>query len=104
MILGIEKEAAVFLVAFLDGMLIALGYNAVRVFRRIIIHNLFWVSVEDILFWIMAGLYIFAEMIRVCAGSIRWYFVLGVLLGGISICMGARKLMKKYIDKPPKTR
>lgn len=104
MILGIEKEAAVFLVAFLDGIMIVLAYNAIRIFRRIIVHNVFWVSLEDILFWILAAIYIFTEMVRVCSGSIRWYFVLGIFLGAVSICVAGQKLLKKYIDKPKKKR
>ena len=104
MILGIEKEAAILLVAFLDGILITLAYNAIRIFRRIVVHNLFWISLEDILFCFLAAIYIFVEMVRVCAGSIRWYFVLGVFLGGIVVCAVTRKVVKKYIDKPKKTR
>lgn len=103
MILGIEKEAAIFVVAFLDGTLIALAYNAIRVFRRIIVHNTFWISLEDLVFWISVAVYVFFEIVRVCAGSIRWYFVLGVFLGGGCICTGIHKLLKKYIDKPQKT-
>lgn len=104
MILGIEKEAAIFLVALLDGIIVALAYHVIRIVRRIIIHNGFWISLEDIIFWILAAIYIYAEMGRVCAGSIRWYFVLGVFLGGTAICVGMQKLLKKYVDKPQKKR
>ena len=104
MILGIEKEVAIILVAFLDGALIALIYSAIQVFRRIIIHNLFWISIEDLLFWIVSAIYVFMEIVRACSGNIRWYFVLGILLGGISTGVGFRKLIKKYVDKPRKTR
>lgn len=102
--LGIEKELAIFLVAFLDGMLVVFTYSALRVFRRIIKHNLFWVSVEDIIFWVLMALYLFSEISRVCSGSIRWYFIVGVLLGGCSICYFVQKLIKKYIDNSRKTR
>lgn len=104
MILGIEREAAIFLVALLDGIIVTLVYQVIRIFRRIVIHNHFWISLEDIVFWLFAAIYIFTEIVRVCAGSIRWYFVLGVLGGCMTSCVGIQKLLKKYVDKPQKKR
>ena len=54
MILGIKKEVFAFLQSLLTGNIICLVYNALRVFRRILKHPLFWVSCEDIIFWIWA--------------------------------------------------
>ena len=81
--LGIEQELSVFLSALFTGNLICLVYSAFRVLRRIVKHSLLWISIEDSIFWIGSGIYLFAEIFRTCAGSIRWYFVLGVILGGL---------------------
>lgn len=102
--LGIEKEMAVFVVACLDGVLVALVYGAIRVFRRLIRHNLLWISAEDLFFWVGTGLFLFSELHRTCSGSIRWYFVLGIFLGGVSSSFFVEKVVKKYIDKSEKTR
>lgn len=99
MILGIEKELSVFLQAVLAGNLVCLVYCVVRVFRRIVNHNLFWISVEDFIFWIGTGLYLFLTIYQTSNGSIRGYFVIGVLLGGIITHCLAQKIIKKYIDK-----
>lgn len=96
--MGIEKELSVFLAAILAGNLICLVYTAIRVFRRIVKHSLFWISMEDIVFWVITGIYLFSEMYRTCSGNIRWYFVIGVLLGGVFTVWILRKI-KKMIDK-----
>ena len=102
MILGIEKELVVFLQALLAGNLVCLIYSALRVFRRIIVHNLIWISIEDILFWIGTGFYLFYQIYQNSNGIIRWYFVIGVLIGGIITYVFVDKILKKYIAKSKK--
>lgn len=99
MILGIEKELSVFLQAVLAGNIVYLAYCVLCVFRRIVKHNLFWVSFEDALFWIATGLYLFLEIYKASNGTIRWYFVLGVLTGGLFTHQIVTKVLKKCIDK-----
>ena len=105
--LGIGNEISIFVSACLLGNVVSLMYYAIRVFRRIIKHTLFWVSIEDFIFWAGIGFYLFAEMYRTCAGSIRWYFVLGVLAGGGITCWLLQKFVgkfiKKVVDKTKKT-
>ena len=102
MILGIEKELTVFLQAVLAGNLVYLVYFMIRIFRRILKHNLFWISVEDAIFWIVTGFYLFFKIYQTSNGTIRWYFVLGVLVGGIFTHRIISKIMKKNIDKSKK--
>ena len=102
MILGIEKELSVFLQAVLAGNLVYLSYLAIRIFRRILKHNLLWISVEDAIFWIAAGFYLFLKIYQTSNGTIRWYFVLGVLVGGILTHCIISKITKKNIDKSKK--
>lgn len=77
--LGIEMTA--FLKAFFGGMTVYGIYTCIRIFRRIIPHGLFAVSVEDVLYWIFVGVYIFLKMFDASQGKIRWYFGIGTLLG-----------------------
>lgn len=102
MILGIERELSVFLQAALAGNIVYLAYFVIRIFRRIVKHSLFWVSLEDALFWIATGFYLFLEIYQTSNGTIRWYFVLGVLVGGILTHYIILKITKKYIDKSKK--
>ncbi len=103
MILGIEKELAIFLQAIITGNLLYLVYSAIRIVRRIIIHNIFFVSVEDLIFWIGAGLYIFGEIEKTSDGIIRWYFVVGVVLGTLLTNSVFQSIQKKHIAKTKKT-
>lgn len=102
MILGIEKELSVFLQAALAGNFVCLVYDAIRVLRRIIKHNLFWVSLEDIVFWIGTGIYLFVQIYQTSNGTIRWYFVVGVFFGGIVTQFVVGKIAKKYVAKSKK--
>lgn len=99
MILGIEKELSVFLQAALAGNLVYLVYSVIRIVRRIIKHNLFFISLEDLIFWIGTGIYLFVKIYQTSNGSIRWYFVIGVLTGGILTHFLICKIAKKYIAK-----
>ena len=96
---GIANELSIFISACLLGNLICLVYYALRVFRRLVKHSLFWVSIEDLIFWVGTAIYLFMEMYRTCGGSIRWYFVLGVFAGGIITIGVVHKSLKKTVDK-----
>lgn len=100
--LGIEKELLIFLQAVLSGNLVYLIYTAIRVFRRLIRHNLFFVSLEDIIFWIATGIFLFLKIFQTSNGVIRWYFIVGVLLGVIITHYFIQKIIKKYIAKRKK--
>lgn len=99
MIYGIEKELAVFLQAVLAGNLIYLVYTVLRVWRRIIRHNLFWISAEDLIYWIGTGFYLFVKIYETCNGTIRWYFIVGVLVGTIVTHYIIKKILKIYCEK-----
>lgn len=77
--LGIEAEA--FLRAFFTGMLLCGIYEALRIFRRLIRHHPLFVSVEDFIYWLFAGFFLFGEIFQTSSGEIRWYFVVGVAEG-----------------------
>ena len=47
--LGIGDEISIFLQALLAGNIVLLVYTCIRVFRRLIKHDLFFVSLEDFL-------------------------------------------------------
>ncbi|MBQ2921711.1 MAG: spore cortex biosynthesis protein YabQ [Tyzzerella sp.] len=97
--LGIGKELSVFLQAVLAGNIIYLAYSVIRVVRRLWKHNLFFVSLEDLIFWIGTGIYLFVRIYQTSDGIIRWYFVIGVLLGGIVTHFIIFQISKKYIAK-----
>lgn len=104
--LGIGEEISIFLQALLSGSMVFLTYCCIRIIRRLIRHSLFFISLEDMLFWMGSGLYLFVEIYQTSDGSIRWFFVIGAISGGMIACglVKALKIMcekfhKKMIDK-----
>ncbi|HCR40721.1 MAG TPA: spore cortex biosynthesis protein YabQ, partial [Lachnospiraceae bacterium] len=49
--------------------------------RRIIRHNGFFLAIEDLIFWMIAGLFIFSMIYRENNGVIRGFSVMGMAIG-----------------------
>lgn len=81
MILGIGAEAGVFLYAGLSGMTVMFAYGILSCIRKLIPHSFRMVGAEDLIFWIAASVYIFSAMYETTSGSIRWFFLLGLVSG-----------------------
>ena len=81
--LGIEKEFLVFLHAIITGVFVTAVYLSLRVLRRIFRHALWVINIEDFIYWIFVSQYFFVQIYHTSNGEIRWYFVLGVVIGAI---------------------
>ena len=81
MILGIGAESGIFLYAGLAGMTVLCAYYILICFRKLIRHGNLAAGIEDVIFWAAVSIYIFRKMYETTYGSIRWFFVLGVLCG-----------------------
>lgn len=76
-----ENENIFLLHALLMGIFITFVYDILRIFRRVIPHKAFFVSLEDLCFWIFCGAEVFLLMHRESNGTLRWFAVLGALAG-----------------------
>lgn len=94
---GLEAEGMGFLEAVLAGMIVYCAYTCIRKFRRVVKHNLIAIAIEDMIFWLGAAVYLFVQIYHTSDGSIRWYFILGVVLGLVFTAQ-VERIMKK-IDK-----
>jgi spore cortex biosynthesis protein YabQ len=116
----IAVELHFFALCILWGGQILLAYDVLRVFRRLIKHGSFIMAVEDLFFWIISGILIFAMIYRQNNGIIRGFAVMGMTAGmllynlimkdhlvniivkGIRILIkpfaAALKLIKRYLD------
>lgn len=65
----------------LMGIYLAFIYDNIRIFRRIVPHNTFFVSVEDIVYWIYLGAKVFLLMYHESNGMLRWFAVGGAIAG-----------------------
>lgn len=63
------------------GAFITFVYDLLRILRRVISHNSFFVSLEDLAFWVFCAVSVFLMMLRLSDGTLRWFAVLGALAG-----------------------
>ena len=98
MMLGIGKEASIFLYAVLTGVVTFSAYQILVLFRKLIPHNIAAVNAEDFLYWLGISAYIFRQMYQTTYGSIRWFFVLGVAVGNI-LAYFIKIFLKKTMSK-----
>lgn len=68
---------------FLFGVKMHIGYDGIRILRRLFVHRDWLVNLEDFLFWCISSLYFFAEIYQRNDGIIRWYMVLGGVCGAL---------------------
>lgn len=78
---GIIEEVDFFLNSFLMGILITFVYDLLIIFRKVIRHNHFCISLEDLLFWIGCAVGIFAMLYKENNGAPRWFAIAGAAAG-----------------------
>lgn len=99
---GIEKELITFVVAVISGASARLIYRCLECIRNIFKHSLLITGMEDVLYWIGIAIYFFVQIYQTSNGSIRWYFVLGVVVGVVFTTIFLRKMKKveeKFVHK-----
>lgn len=84
MILSLHAQAQLFLLTILLGGGMGLFYDGLRLFRRTVRHRKLWVQLEDGLFWLLAVFFVFGVLLRVNAGEMRVFALLG-LFGGMGL-------------------
>lgn len=78
---SIIDEVTFLLHSFLMGILITFVYDGFIIMRRLIRHNLFLISVEDLIFWIACAIGVFYMLYEENNGILRWFAVFGAVLG-----------------------
>ena len=84
--------------ALLLGIFITFAYDILRIFRRVIPHAAFFVSLEDIAFWVYCGAEVFLLMYHEGNGSLRWFAVMGAMAGMFLYKKLISGLFVKYVS------
>ena len=66
---------------YLVGSLIVFAYDFLRIIRRLIVHNNFFVSLEDLIFWVITSVFIFSMLYKENNGIIRGFSIAAMLIG-----------------------
>lgn len=77
----IVQELTFFTHSVLMGLVITFVYDWIRVLRRLKKHGVVLMSVEDFLFWLACGIGVFYMLYRENDGTLRWFAVLGAMIG-----------------------
>lgn len=80
------------------GVFITFLYDILRIFRRVIPHGGFLVSLEDFVFWVYCGSEVFLLMYHESNGTLRWFAVMGALTGMFLYKKFISFLFVKYIS------
>lgn len=84
--------------ALLMGIFITFVYDIIRIFRRVIPHNSFFVSLEDLGFWVYCGGLGYLLMYHEGNGELRWFAVLGAIAGMLLYRKLFSSLFVKYVS------
>lgn len=92
------NENEFLLYSLLTGVFITFVYDLLRIFRRVIPHAGFFVSLEDLAFWIYCGAEVFLLMYRESNGTLRWFAVIGALAGMFLYKKAVSRWFVKYVS------
>lgn len=81
--------------AFLMGIYITFVYDILRILRRVFPHGGFFISLEDICFWVYCAIKVFLLMYHESNGTLRWFAVFGAIAGMLLYI----KLMSPFLVK-----
>ena len=94
----IAGEGWFMLHSFLLGAFITFCYDLFRILRRIIPHGIFWISLEDLVFWVMATGGIFYLLYYENNGMFRWFAVIGAGAGMLLYKKGVCQKRGKWVE------
>lgn len=77
----IMVELRFFAASIIWGMLLIVFYDLLRILRRVVKHNGFFIAIEDIIYWVVCSILIFRMMYEQNNGIIRGFSILAMLLG-----------------------
>ncbi len=92
------SEGEFLLHSLIMGVFITFVYDILRIIRRVIPHGGFWVSVEDMVFWLYCGVEVFLLMYHESNGTLRWFAVIGAMTGMILYIKLVSSLFVKWVS------
>lgn len=84
--------------ALFMGIFVTFVYDILRIFRRVVPHNSFFVSLEDCLFWVYCAVRVFLLMYHESNGTLRWFAIFGALSGMYVYMRLVSPLFVKYVS------
>lgn len=96
---NIIREMDFFLQAMLLGIMIAVFYDTIRIFRRVFCHGVFLVAIEDFIFWFVCCIKIFEMFVRENSGTLRMFAIMANAAGMLLYCKTVSRLYVAYVSR-----
>lgn len=90
-----NHELLFFFQSILWGALLLFFYDVLRIGRRLFPREAVFVSIEDLIYWPLAGVFLFGRMYQANQGKIRGYAIVALILG-MAIYGGT--ISRKFVD------
>lgn len=84
--------------AVLLGVFVAVIYDIIRIFRRVVGHNRFFISLEDILYWVFCAWEVFYLLYKESSGVLRWFAILGIALGMFLYLISVSRFVVRFVS------
>lgn len=81
------------------GIILSVGYDVLRIFRRVYKQQKWSVGAQDICYWLVCGVLVFSLVLRENSGNIRWYHLAGIGMGAYLYFATVSKMIVKYVSK-----
>lgn len=84
-----------FLIYLVSGIIIGIFFDVFRILRKSFHTSDLLTYIEDIIFWIITGLFLLFVLFQISDGEIRIYNIIALLLGGILYLLTMSKIFIK---------
>ena len=78
------EELILFAKAIWYGSFLIIVYDGLRIWRNCVRHKNWLISLEDFVYWIWAGVYVFSRFFQENSGQLRGYFFVGLVVGALA--------------------
>lgn len=95
---NIINEAYFFGCCVLTGITVIFMYDVLRIFRRIIIHGVIAIGIEDFIYWVGSSFFVFHIIYIRNDGVLRGFAILAIVLGMIMYNLTISNILVKYIS------
>lgn len=94
-----NKELLLFIHFFWYGAVLAVLYDCICIFRKIIHHPSWMTAYEDIFFWTGSSIYLFTRFFEENSGILRAYLFIGILFGAAAWRVGISDIYISFMVK-----
>ena len=90
------NQAYLFLIFNFNGVFIGLVFDFFRILRQGFKTSNTITYAEDIMFWVISGLSIIYSMVNFSNGALRFFMVIGLIIGFITYILTISKYIRKF--------